>query len=204
MRFLGLIFLFCLCITNLYASAGEPIVLWPNGAPGALGKTPRDIPTLLPYLPKPETASGAALLICPGGGYFSLNQRSGTNFAAFFSEHGIVSFVLNYRLGGTNGYRWPAPFNDAQRALRVIRARADEFKINPKQVGVVGSSAAGHLAAMMLVRFDAGNPEAKDVIGRQSSRPDFGILCYPVILSLGRKHITAAAITSSGKVLLEI
>jgi acetyl esterase/lipase len=90
---------------------------------------------------------------------------------------------LKYRLG-SSGYRHPAMLNDAARAVRLVRAHADEFKIDPKRVGIMGSSAGGHLAATLLTHFDAGDTNASDVIERQSSRPDLGILCYAVI-SLG-------------------
>src|SRR5690242_856049 len=114
----------------LSAQSRDPqfIRLWDGDAPGALGNNPRDIPHLLYYPARPEKSTHAALLICPGGGYYSLNQRSGTNYAAWFSDNGVASFVLNYRLGGTNNYRWPIPFDDATRAMRLIRSRAEEFK----------------------------------------------------------------------------
>lgn len=168
----------------------ELIRLWDGPAPGALGGEKKDIPQLRYYPANPTNSTGAALLICPGGGYYSLNQRAGTNYAAWFSEQGIASFVLDYRLGGTNGYRWPIPFDDAIRAMRLIRSRADEFKINPKRVGIIGSSAAGHLAGMMLVQNDDANKNSPTLIERQSSRPDFGILCYAVISFSGTEaHI---------------
>ncbi|HEY5481621.1 MAG TPA: alpha/beta hydrolase [Verrucomicrobiae bacterium] len=157
--------------------------LWPDGAPGALGKEDKDIPTLTPYLPDPGKATGAAVVICPGGGYGSLAPHEGGQYARFLNEYGIAGFVLKYRLG-SGGYRHPAMLQDAARAVRTVRARAGEWKVDPKRIGIMGSSAGGHLASTLLTHFDAGKPDAADPIEQQSSRPDLGILCYAVI-SLG-------------------
>jgi len=158
----------------------EAVPLWPNGAPGALGKEDKDIPTMTPYLPEAASATGAALVVCPGGGYGGLAQHEGNDYALWLNQHGITAFVLKYRLG-SNGYRHPAMLNDAARALRLVRSRAGEWKIDPNRVGIMGSSAGGHLASTLLTHFDAGKPDADDPVERQSSRPDLGILCYPVI-----------------------
>jgi acetyl esterase/lipase len=160
------------------------IPLWPDGAPGALGKADKDVPTLTPYLPAPEKAAGAAIVICPGGGYGALAPHEGRDYARFLNESGFTCFVLKYRLG-SDGYRHPAMLQDAARAVRLVRARAVEWKLDARRVGIMGSSAGGHLAATLLTHFNAGKPEAADPIERQSSRPDLGILCYPVI-SMGR------------------
>ena len=93
---------------------------------------------------------------------------------------GIAGFVLKYRLGPA-GYRHPVMLQDAARAVRTVRARAGEWKVDPKRIGIMGSSAGGHLASTLLTHFDAGKPDAADPIERQSSRPDLGILCYAVI-----------------------
>jgi acetyl esterase/lipase len=93
---------------------------------------------------------------------------------------GISAFVLKYRLG-SSGYHHPAMLNDVSRAMRIVRSRADEWHIDTKRVGVIGSSAGGHLASTILTHYDAGNAQSTDTIERQSSRPDIGILCYPVI-----------------------
>ncbi len=154
--------------------------LWPEGAPGALGKEDKDIPTLTPYLPDPAKATGAAIVICPGGGYGGLAPHEGGQYARFLNEAGIAGFVLKYRLGSA-GYRHPVMLQDAARAVRMVRARADEWKLDPKRIGIMGSSAGGHLASTLLTHFDAGKPDAADPIERQSSRPDLGILCYAVI-----------------------
>lgn len=164
----------------LLGYAADPLPLWPNGAPGALGTAEQDIPTLTPYLPAPEKATGAAIVICPGGGYGGLAPHEGPAYAQWFAEQGIAGFVLKYRLG-SKGYRHPAMLNDVARAIRLTRSKAAEWKIDPKRVGVIGSSAGGHLASTILTHFDAGKADASDPIERESSRPDLGILCYPVI-----------------------
>lgn len=154
--------------------------LWPEGAPGALGKEDKDIPTLTPYLPDAAKATGAAMVICPGGGYGMLASHEGVDYARFFNEQGIAGFVLKYRLG-SSGYRHPVMLQDAARAVRTVRARAGEWKLDPKRIGIIGSSAGGHLASTLLTHFDSGKPDATDPIERESSRPDLGILCYAVI-----------------------
>jgi acetyl esterase/lipase len=173
---------FTLVCWAAFSPAQSPTIfpLWPDGAPGALGKEDKDIPTLTAFLPPAEKASGAAIVICPGGGYGGLADHEGSQYARWLNELGIAGFVLKYRLGSA-GYRHPAMLHDAARALRTVRARAEEWKLDPKRVGIMGSSAGGHLASTLLTHFDAGKPDATDPINRQSSRPDLGILCYPVI-----------------------
>jgi acetyl esterase/lipase len=166
------------------------IPLWPDGAPGAFGTNATDIPTLTPYLPDPTNSTGlprhsnatagAAMVICPGGGYGMLAPHEGNDYALWLNQHGVTCFVLKYRLG-SSGYHHPAMLNDAARAMRWVRAHADDYKIDPHRVGIMGSSAGGHLASTLLTHFDSGDTNASDVIERQSSRPDIGILCYAVI-----------------------
>ena len=159
------------------------IPLWPDGAPGALGTNATDIPTLTPYLSDPIPQSGttgAAMVICPGGGYGMLAPHEGNDYALWLNQHGVTCFVLKYRLG-SSGYHHPAMLNDAARAMRWVRTHADDYKIDPHRVGIMGSSAGGHLASTLLTHFDSGDTNASDVIERQSSRPDIGILCYAVI-----------------------
>ena len=163
-----------------HAEMQKPIPLWPAGAPGALGSNSNDIPTLTAYLPDATNATGAAMVICPGGGYAHLAPHEGNDYALWLNQHGVTCFVLKYRLG-SSGYRHPAMLLDAARAVRWVRAHADEYKIDVKRVGIMGSSAGGHLAATLLTHFDAGNPDSADVVEQQSSRPDLGILCYAVI-----------------------
>ncbi len=154
--------------------------LWPDGAPGALGTADKDIPTLTPYWPDPAKATGAAIVICPGGGYGGLASHEGADYARFLNESGIAGFVLKYRLGSA-GYRHPVMLEDAARAVRTVRARAEEWKLDPHHIGIMGSSAGGHLASTLVTHFDAGKPDSADPIERVSSRPDIGILCYAVI-----------------------
>jgi len=158
--------------------------LWTGDAPGALGKQDKDIPTLTPYFAESAKATGAAIVICPGGGYGGLANHEGDHYARWLNESGIAGFVLKYRLGSA-GYRHPVMLQDAARAVRTIRARAGEWKLDPKRVGIMGSSAGGHLSSTLLTHFDAGKPDAADPIDRESSRPDLGILCYPVVTLVG-------------------
>lgn len=162
------------------AHADEPIRLWIGDAPGALGKNDHDIPTLTPFLPAADKASGMAIVVCPGGGYGGLAGHEGEGYATWLADNGVAAFVLKYRLG-SKGYRHPSMIHDASRAIRLVRSRASEWKIDPQRVGVMGSSAGGHLASTAVTHFDAGKPDAEDPIERQSSRPDFAILCYAVI-----------------------
>ena len=171
----------------LHAAPLAPIPLWPDGAPGALGDKDDDKPTLTAFLPAPEKATGAAVVICPGGGYGGLAPHEGAGYAEWLAENGIAGIVLKYRLG-SKGYRHPAMLNDAARAVRLTRARAGEWKIDAKRVGIMGSSAGGHLASTLLTHFDAGKADATDPVERFSSRPDIGILCYAVITMGANTH----------------
>ena len=180
-----------LCSISLFLQAESTnhlsFPLWDKNTPGALGAEPKDIPTLTVFLPEEGKATGAALVICPGGAYWGLAPHEGEHYARFFSEHGIAGFVLKYRLGSA-GYRHPVMLQDAARALRTVRARAAEWKVDPKRIGIIGSSAGGHLASTLMTHFDSGKPDSDDPIERQSSRPDLGILCYPVISLLNHAH----------------
>jgi acetyl esterase/lipase len=162
------------------AQSTNSILLWPSQAPGARGSEPKDVPTLTPFLPEADKMSGAAMVVCPGGGYGHLAPHEGRDYARWLNDHGVAAFVLKYRLG-TDGYRHPSMLEDAARAVRLVRARAVEWKLDPKRIGIIGSSAGGHLASTLVTHFDAGDPNAADAIERQSSRPDLGVLCYPVI-----------------------
>lgn len=177
------LFASAILFSSLILSRAEmqtPLPLWPAGAPGALGTNSNDIPTLTAYLPDSTNATGAAMVICPGGGYAHLAPHEGNDYALWLNQHGVTCFVLKYRLG-SSGYHHPAMLNDAARAVRWVRAHADEYKIDSHRVGIMGSSAGGHLAATLLTHFDAGNTNTTDAVERQSSRPDVGILCYAVI-----------------------
>ena len=151
--------LLCLFALPLLAQAQESFPLWPGGAPGALGNASNDIPTLTVYLPSADKASGAAIVVCPGGGYGGLASHEGADYALYLNQHGVTAFVLRYRLG-SQGYRHPRMLEDAQRAIRLVRARAAEWQIDSKRVGIMGSSAGGHLASTAVTHFDTGKPNA--------------------------------------------
>lgn len=160
-----------------------PIRLWDGDAPGALGQRVQDVPTLTPFPADPAKKNGASIVILPGGGYGNLAEHEGTGYAEFFAANGVTAYVLKYRLG-SNGYRHPSMLNDVARAVRLVRAFAKRDGLDPTRVGVIGSSAGGHLASTIATHFDAGQSAATDAVERESSRPDVAILCYPVI-SLG-------------------
>jgi acetyl esterase/lipase len=163
------------------ALAAEPKteLLWPKGAPGALGDEAKDKPTLIIYLP--EKPSGCGIVICPGGGYGGLAMdHEGHQIGRWLNENGIAGFICDYRHRG-KGYGHPAPLQDAQRAIRTVRARAEEFGVKPDKIGILGFSAGGHLTSTAVTHFDAGDKTSDDPVMKVSSRPDFGVLCYPVI-----------------------
>lgn len=167
--------------------APTPMPLWPQGAPGAQGNSPGedkfhsgDIPTLTAYPAPKDKATGASVVVCPGGGYgFLAVEHEGEEVAKWLNSLGVSAFVLKYRLAPK--YHHPAPLQDAQRAIRTVRANAKEWDLDPHRVGILGFSAGGHLASTAATHFDAGDPNAADPIDRQSSRPDRAILVYPVI-----------------------
>jgi acetyl esterase/lipase len=158
----------------------EPELLWPDGAPGAVGDEEADRPSLRVYLPPAERATGAGIVVCPGGGYAVLAMdHEGHQVAQWLNSIGVAAFVVQYRLGPR--YHHPAPLEDAQRAIRTVRARAEQYGVSPDRVGILGFSAGGHLASTAATHFDSGRSDATDEIDRQSCRPDFAVLCYPVI-----------------------
>jgi acetyl esterase/lipase len=162
----------------------EPLPLWPEGAPGAKGKEPADVPTLTVYLPAPDKATGAGIVICPGGGYGNLAlKHEGDEVARWLNTLGVAGIVLKYR--HAPGYRHPAPLDDAQRALRMTRSQIKHWNLDAKKIGILGFSAGGHLASTAATHFDAGLSDAKDPIDRLSCRPDFAVLVYPVITVTG-------------------
>jgi acetyl esterase/lipase len=176
-----------LFVFTSFVSAQTVIPLWPDDVPGALGKEEKDVPTLTVFLPEPGTATGAAMVIFPGGAYGALAPHEGKGYADWLVTNGISCFVVKYRLG-SGGYRHPAMLQDAARAVRLVRARAAEWKIDPKRIGIIGSSAGGHLSSTLITHFDSGKSDAGDPIERESSRPDLAILCYPVITMGANTH----------------
>ncbi len=174
------------------------IPLWPEGVPAAVradapaAKGPIgdeknvdghqsniSVPTLTVYAPAVDRPNGTAVIICPGGGYGNLStNREGVQYANWLSTLGVTSFVLKYRLGE---FGHPAPLQDVLRAVRLVRSRAAEFKINPAHLGVMGSSAGGHLAASAGTLFDHADGKTGAPLDAVNARPDFLILMYPVI-----------------------
>lgn len=185
----------------------EPLLieLWPDGAPGEPaidGEMPDEettdrghirlvsTPTLTCYFPAPGVANGAAIVICPGGGYGILAMHhEGHDVARFLAEHGVAGLVLKYRHAP---YRHPVPMHDAQRAVRLARHHAEDWGIDPQRVGIMGFSAGGHLASTVATHHDAGDPDSDDPVEHQSCRPDFAILGYPVIALAGRPAHTGS------------
>lgn len=154
--------------------------LWPNGAPGALGHSEADIPRMYAFLPKVRSTSTAVLVI-PGGGYQNVAMgHEGAQIAGWLNAQGVPAFVLDYRVAP---YHYPAEIEDGERAMRLIRAHAAEYGIDPNRLGVWGFSAGGHLASTLGTHCDADVVplEQKDAADAQSCRPDFMILAYPVI-----------------------
>jgi acetyl esterase/lipase len=152
--------------------------LWDHDAPHAAGNQSGDIPTLT-FFPPTAPPTGAAMVICPGGGYQVLAEHEGEPMAKWLASVGIACAVLQYRLAPR--YKHPAMLLDAARAVRTVRAHSKDWDIDPTKIGIMGSSAGGHLTASLCVHYDAGDASAPDPIDRVSSRPDLGVLLYPVI-----------------------
>jgi acetyl esterase/lipase len=168
--------------TTAPATQPSPIPLWDGLAPGSIGDADIDIPTITPYFPDPAKSTGAAIIVCPGGAYGHYGVHEGAPVAQWLNSLGITSFVLKYRLGPK--YHHPIEMQDAQRAIRLVRAQAGTFKIDPTRVGIIGFSAGGHLASTVATHFDDGQPDAWDPVDRFSCRPDVVLLIYPVITML--------------------
>lgn len=196
--------LFVLAVSSLgdaFAVAAEPerIMLWPEGAKdsevrakepekvdrtnGACNVTNVHAPSITPYLPKPNVATGTAIIIAPGGGHRMLCLgHEGDSLAEWFAEHGIAAFVLRYRLAREEGSKYTVDDHamaDTRRALRLVRSRASEWNIDRDRVGILGFSAGGELAALAAMENDAGTSDHADVVERVSCRPDFQVLIYP-------------------------
>lgn len=180
------IFLVMLACTA--AAQPEPELLWPEGAPSALGTEDLDKPSLTAYVADPTKANGTAVVVCPGGGYGGLAiDHEGKQIAEWLNGLGISAFVLKYRLGPR--YHHPAPLQDAQRAIRIVRSRAKQYGISADRIGIWGFSAGGHLASTAGTHFDAGNSNGSNPIDRASSRPDFLVLAYPVVTFIEEAYV---------------
>lgn len=176
-----------------------PVYLWPEGAPGSEAKTQQEVvqksargeesifqvhkPSILPYLPAKEKATGTAVIVIPGGGHRVLAiTHEGYNLGEWFRERGIAAFVLKYRLARETNSTYTIKEHavaDTRRAIRLVRSRAAEWNINPEKIGVVGFSAGGELAAICSIQLEEGKVSATDRIDQQSSRPAFQGLIYP-------------------------
>lgn len=164
-------------------SGGRAVLLWPNGAPGARGSAEIDKPSLTIFLPA-ANPTRTGVVIAPGGGYVHLEmEKEGFAEARWLTERGVAAFVLRYRLGPK--YHFPIELEDAQRALRMVRAHAAEYGVVADHVGMMGFSAGGHLTVTAGTHWDEGDAKASDPIERQGSRPDFLVLGYPVITMMG-------------------
>ena len=159
--------------------------LWPDGAPGALGQKPADIPSIALY-PPTAPANGAAILVFPGGGYEALMDYEGEAYAVWLASQGYYGMVVNYRLT-SGGYTLPQMTQDGIRAVRWARSRAVELGFDPSRIGIIGSSAGGHMCALLGVHWDLGDPDSADPVERVSSRPDLVVLCYAVIKFWGER-----------------
>ena len=183
---------------------GQEIRLWPNGAPGSEGITSDEVskpsvnskysawpgnftvthyPSIYVFLPPKEKATGAAMVVAPGGGHTQLViEKEGWEFADWLNSNGIAAFVLKYRLAKAPGSKYTLPdqvYADAARAMRLVRSHANEWGVNPERIGFSGFSAGGEVAGMIETKFDPGKPDSEDPIERVSSRPDFSVLIYP-------------------------
>lgn len=186
------------------AERGQEIKLWPNGAPGSDGVTAPEVskpstnpkyngwpsnytvthyPAIYVFLPPKDKATGAAMVVAPGGGHRQLViEKEGWDIAEWLNANGIATFVLKYRLAKAEGSKYTLPgevYDDTARAMRTVRSHAKEWGVDPARVGFIGFSAGGEVAGMIETKFDSGKPDAQDPIERFSSRPDFNVLVYP-------------------------
>jgi len=176
-----LLLILSLLVCTLPVTAEDWQPLWTDEAPGARGSETHDVPALLPFPAAPDNNTGCAVVVCPGGGYGGLAMdHEGHQIVRWLNNRGISAWILRYRLG-SHGYHHPLQKGDVLRAVRTVRSTAAAHGIDSDRIGVWGFSAGGHLASTAATHFDRGNADAADPIDRISSRPDFAVLCYPVI-----------------------
>jgi acetyl esterase/lipase len=196
-----LVFLFLGLIASFAPAQQTPIKLWLNDTHGAEGTSTAEIvrftpqgdhvisniqaPSITPYLPAPNSATGAAVIVAPGGGHSELwIDHEGYAVAEWLRDHGVAAFVLKYRLAREKNSKYTVEgteLSDIQRAVRTVRSRSKQWGINPEHIGVMGFSAGGELAALASTRYDEGSPAADDPIERSSSKPNFQALMYPAV-----------------------
>lgn len=194
--------LFLSAVAMLSAAEHPVIPLWPEGIPGVKPHTAPDVvdhtgrisevhePTLTVWPAPAGKANGTAVVICPGGGYAILSaQREGARYAEWLNELGVTCFIVKSRL---KEYGHPAPLRDVLRAMRIVRSRAAEFGVDPQRIGIIGSSAGGHLASSAATLYDHADGKTGAPLDAVSARPDFLLLMYPVILMEG-SHIHAGS-----------
>ena len=184
---------------SAWAADGSVMSLWPGDAPGSEGKTGEEKvrvsqegdhvfssihhPSLIVFLPSKDQATGAAVVICPGGGHRELwMDHEGYNVARWLAARGIAGIILKYRLAREEGSTYQVGLHslaDAQRAVQTVRSHAGEWGVDPARVGIMGFSAGGELAALTSMHVKKGDPASADAVDQQSSKPDFQVLIYP-------------------------
>ncbi len=189
------------CLSASAVERGQEIRLWTNGAPGSEPETATEVfqpsdnpklpkrftvvhyPSIFVFLPPKEKANGMGIVIAPGGGHSNLViDKEGYDIADWLNKNGIAAFVLKYRLAKAAGSHYTVErdaFADTTRSMRLVRSHAQEWGVNAENIGFIGFSAGGYLAALIETRFDRGKPDATDPIERASSRPDFAAAIYP-------------------------
>jgi acetyl esterase/lipase len=197
----GAVLLLLLAARSLAADLNPVIPLWPKGSPGSPGSVAQEtvrlneagehivsnvhVPSITVYLPPPGKATGASVIVVPGGGHRELwMDHEGYRVAGYLADHGIAAFVLKYRLAREKGSTYTVEgesLSDVQRAIRLVRSRAADWRLDPARVGVMGFSAGGELAALAGTRYDDGAAGSSDPVAKQSSRPSFQALLYPAI-----------------------
>lgn len=195
------------------AAPAQVLELWPKGAPGEKGTIGEEVdttkptdgliagkrlirlgnvskPTLALYKPAPDKDTGAAVLVCPGGGYHILAMDlEGTEVCEWLNSIGVTGVLLKYRVPKRPDMeKHAAPLQDAQRALGLIRQKAPELGINPQKIGVLGFSAGGHLAAALSTNYEKRNYDTLDAADSVSCRPDFTVLIYPAYLTVKEQN----------------